>query len=575
MKNQNFLLFANSNEIILKNCIVSDGVFSDSSFFYFFSILSLIFNGFYLKNNSISHSQIIYGENLNLSYFRNIIYEKNVLNSSKFFEFICGNLNFIQKLLNIEGFSNYFHNNSVFLSIKTYYNQDGISLIVKQIHFYNNYFEDKIIQIFSLSRKDVINLSDILLMNNIILDNICYIIAYFYETWPLKIEISKIIVSSSNYHFLELFDFYDNQQKFLEFIGVFDLVVLFSIFIQNICFIGPCGFAFESEYFSLISFKYSIFLNNLAVYWQDIDNYIAARLILFEGDMSASLENVIMNNNFFQNLDDSNNSFPVERGDPCVYADYSKISLLIANSSFKNNSGLEGSYYVFFNGITLEVKDSFFENSKGGYYSKFYIFFIDSENMEFNNAVFINCKSGVISIYTMREIISFYGKNLTISNNMAFSFLLDFAMNKFKIMLEFIVVMNNSFLDSGSILTLYSLGDLPEEQSCIIQDSYFFNNTSFKTIIQSSFIFFNTIGHMIFFSRCFFVNNYAISEETYGGIVNIYSEYNAYTYFVFCIFWNNSASFAAIAYNLLGCLIFKNCYFEGNDARNSESILLN
>lgn len=565
MKNNYFIFALNCSQMIFINCTLDNSLLKGSFFIYAFYLDALFFESFYFFNNSFENSSFINGDGILNANFLNMVLEINEFSKSTVFTLKPHQQTFENfKLLN-----NNFKNDSNFIIFEQ--NQVGGSLIMTNLFFQNNFFEDGAIKISLIYSFDSLNFSEFLISNNFIKENILHVKCSTSDT--SNIFMNNAYISFNNNPLQNhLSEIISAEQNFIIIEGNFMLKINNFNFIDNICYLGPCGFQFNpSGTSSIANIVSSLFSNNLAIY--SYDNEIPTSLILVEGSLSLILRNIIMTNNSINYINIENQIEKGKKGNPCLYSDYSSSLLTIQNSTFYGNSGY-GDYgestCILFKRTSFEIKDSLFLENFGPIGNRIFLLVLDCPTINLENISFIKSGCGTMNIYAKSEMIKIMSKNITIKNNEAGVFSFFFILQKYYFNFENMNFINNVCYYSGVLGTLKSVGENPENQKFLFTNCVISNNTSYETSVLTVIIEFYTIESHTNFTNCLFENNLGTGENDYGGAIYINNEVFGLVTFLNCTFINNSATYGGVAYCLDGTLIVIDSSIKNNKVRISN-----
>lgn len=551
-----YFFISNSSEIYFQNCSMENSLLKKSFFIFASSLNYMQISNFHLKNISMLNSSFISAKNLIFIEFLDFSFENNEFSDSIIFEVESKQ----QIYKNFMLLSNNLKNSSNL--IKSEENRIDSLLEFNKFDFKKNFFEKSVI-IVSLAAFNSLNISDLLFQSNFIKENIFY---FECNSNSSKIFFTNMMLYQNNFPILnDLSPFMSTKQSFIMIKGSFQVSIKNCYFSYNFCLIGPCGFCFtSSEANSLVSIVSSSFSNNLAIYLHDSD--VPSCILFALGSLCLILQDVMMINNSVNYLNSLNTIEAGNKGNPCIYSDYSESSLSIKNCTFIENSGY-GDYgdssCIFFKGAYLEILNSLFLKNYGPKNSRIFLFVFDCPAINLVNLSISESVGGIFTIYSKKEIIKIISKNLSIINNEASVFSFFFLLQKYDFIFEEIFFTNNICYNSGIFLTLKSVGENPENQKLLFINCLFRNNTSVAPLL-SVMIEFYTIGSYGNFTNCEFDNNKATGENNYGGIVFSNSEISGMVTFLNCNFKNNSAYHGGIGYFLCGTLIIRNSYIQNN-----------
>ena len=443
---------------------------------------------------------------------------------------------------------------SFFLDLNSSFMITNFSLL--NLKFVNNSFQNTIFSIISNYYETDYYLSEIMFFNNDVFGQIFEFNSNSFEI-KQRIFIESLYILNSN---LKSMKFLEYDQHFIVFRGSFNIKIHSNHFVNNLCSIGPCGYAFFSDNPNfMILVNATIFTNNIAFYSSENQNIIC--LIYISGTLNMTLTQIIMKNNSINKYDVLNGFSLGEEGNPCILTTSDYANLLIVNSLFSGNLGYknDSSSCISFSGNIFAIINSSFINQKTIDGFEVFTLNIDCSELRLVNVIFMEGNCGGIFLFTVREEFFFEVTNLTITETKFFttSFFILYT-QKYFITFSNVIFTSNLCFSDHCFMNIFNMQGDVMNHIFNLSNSYFLHNQ----LLVGGIVSIVTIGSLSNISSCIFDNN--TSSIGRGVAFYVGGEYTNYVYFFNCSFFKNLARIGGVGVLELGTLFIIDCLLENN-----------
>lgn len=519
---------------------------------------------FVLNEIDVENTNFIEVIQNNLFISNNTTVNKASFSNSILFDLKSSNFNHEVLIENFLFENNDFHDNSLIFNCS--FIENKLYLIWQNSKLKNNLFENGVWK-FALINP---NFNSKFVFLNMILTNNTFhqtlsqtISSYSAGSNFLEIIFQNFSVEHSNNYILK-----KNPQTIMFVKGSYMRISMYNVsFIQNYCYLGPCGFSFTNpinEGDFQVLFKSCNFSNNI-VYYSEIDIYDPICIFSLKGFLFFKISQTLLFNNSVFPI---SNMKPQEKGVTCLISDDNLSDLYILDSLFLANKGSGIALCLYFKGRTLEITNSSFEKTLSLLENQCFVIALDCFRTNLTNVSFLYGKGGIIYFISPKEMIYFSSKNVSVLENTANFSSFIISVQKFHFDFIDLKYISNICFGRALFLYFYSAADEPENHAISFINSFFIDNSALNTEVGLFEI--RAIGANITFDSCYIIKNSATGKYSQGGILYSNGETILIINFVECNIAENSAYSGALIYSLLSSFKFIACRITGNFAENKD-----